>query len=546
MYYFEFLDLHIPLPDDNLSIVDHDNGCGLQRLNTHQVTAVKKSLRGRFTLIQGPPGTGKTITGVHIAYWFAAINRQNTPVDRTTQAEEIPDKAPPQVLYCGPSNKSVDVVAEYLMKIEGIKVLRVYGNAIEQEEFPIPNKIKPARPIASQEELRVPENLRRIALHLVIRDRETSPYAGELRRYERRFAAKKKKKKRVEETTVEEYLQLIKTAELWAIRSSSKGEYVQVVLCTCSTAGSKRMKDACNNVIQCIVDECGMCTEPETLIPIVSSKAQQVVLIGDHKQLQPIVLNYVARSLGLRTSMFERFSDYAFMLEEQYRMHPDICEFPSRHFYQGRLVTPESVINRDRGTRHRRKFIHFWPSHTDRDYVPLVFCNVVGEEEELVVTTEEGNQRSKSNVKEKDKVVEVVDKLVNTCGVRMDQIVVLSPYRAQCHIIREDLANRNLSNVPVISIVKSQGSECDFVIISLVRSLPNSQIDHEPDGGWLRQNLGFVTDEHQINVALTRAKRGLCIIGNKNLLEVCEMWSYLIQHYQNKSCFVESAGWPRI
>ena len=57
------------------------------------------------------------------------------------------------------------------------------------------------------------------------------------------------------------------------------------------------------------------------------------------------------------------------------------------------------------------------------------------------------------------------------------------------------------------------GSECDFVIISLVRSLPNSLIDHEPDGGWLRENLGFVTDEHQINVALTRAKRGLCIIG---------------------------------
>ena len=56
-------------------------------------------------------GTGKTITGVHIAYWFAEINRRNTPLKRTTPAEEIPDKAPPQVLYCGPSNKSVDVVA---------------------------------------------------------------------------------------------------------------------------------------------------------------------------------------------------------------------------------------------------------------------------------------------------------------------------------------------------------------------------------------------------------------------------------------------------
>jgi len=69
------------------------------------------------------------------------------------------------------------------------------------------------------------------------------------------------------------------------------------------------------------------------------------------------------------------------------------------------LVTPLSVINRDRETTLERRLISFWPSHSDTDYVPLVFCNVVGEEEELVVTTEEGNQRSKSNLVEKDKVV---------------------------------------------------------------------------------------------------------------------------------------------
>ena len=64
------------------------------------------------------------------------------------------------------------------------------------------------------------------------------------------------------------------------------------------------------------------------------------------------------------------------------------------------------------------------------------------------------------------------------------------------------------------------GSESDFVIISLVRSLPDSEIDHEPNGSWLRDKLGFVTDEHQMNVALTRAKRGLCIIGKINDLSI--------------------------
>ena len=92
------------------------------------------------------------------------------------------------------------------MKIQGIKILRVYGNFIEQKRFPIPNQIQPTRPIASEQELRVPENLKKIALHYVIRDKETSPYANELTRLERLFAAKKKKNKKVEEALVEEYL----------------------------------------------------------------------------------------------------------------------------------------------------------------------------------------------------------------------------------------------------------------------------------------------------------------------------------------------------
>ena len=94
------------------------------------------------------------------------------------------------------------------MRIEGIKILRVYGNFIEQKKFPIPNQIQPTRPIASEEELRVPKNLRSIALHHVIRNKNTSPYAKHLRRLERHFAAKKKKKKKVEEATVEEYLEV--------------------------------------------------------------------------------------------------------------------------------------------------------------------------------------------------------------------------------------------------------------------------------------------------------------------------------------------------
>ena len=93
-----------------------------------------------------------------------------------------------------------------------------------------------------------------------------------------------------------------------------------VILCTCAASASPRLTTGAN-VNQIMIDEGGMCMEPECLVPLVSFKdTSQVVLIGDHKQLQPIVFNTVARSLGLEKSLFERYKNRALMLTEQYRM----------------------------------------------------------------------------------------------------------------------------------------------------------------------------------------------------------------------------------
>jgi len=93
-----------------------------------------------------------------------------------------------------------------------------------------------------------------------------------------------------------------------------------VILCTCSASASQRLTIGAN-VNQIIIDECGMCMEPECFVPLVSfTDANQVVLIGDHKQLQPIVFNDIAKNLGLEKSLFERYKNCALMLTEQYRM----------------------------------------------------------------------------------------------------------------------------------------------------------------------------------------------------------------------------------
>lgn len=90
----------------------------------------------------------------------------------------------------------------------------------------------------------------------------------------------------------------------------------------------------------------------------------------------------------------------------------------------------------------------------------------------------------------------------------------------------------------------SQGGEWDYVIFSTARSLPEYRIEKYPTLGWCKQNLGFITDEHQINVALTRARRGLIIIGNKHLLSCDQVWKKLIYHYARNGCLTDVEHFP--
>lgn len=110
-------------------------------------------------------------------------------------------------------------------------------------------------------------------------------------------------------------LQEKKKAEQWAFQQN-----IDIILCTCTLAFSKRIKDEFKHGCQCIVDECGMCIESETLCAMLGSHATQVVLIGDHKQLQPVIKDKTAKDLKLGISMFERYSNKSQMLEIQYRM----------------------------------------------------------------------------------------------------------------------------------------------------------------------------------------------------------------------------------
>ncbi|NXN88799.1 HELZ2 Helicase, partial [Bombycilla garrulus] len=484
-----------------------------RKLNKSQNQAVLDALRKPFMLIQGPPGTGKTVVGTHIVYWFHKLNEESVEKDKTPCLDKEKDKKRKCILYCGPSNKSVDVVAEMLLKMKNLKPLRVYGEAIETMEFPYPGS---NRNISrkSLRDAKPKRELSEIILHHRIR-RAPSPFWQRICQ----FDARVRNGEEISEAETEEYKGWLSLGRSYQLA------HHDVILCTCSVSSANALEQL--NFKQIIIDECAMSTEPETLIPLVSHhRAEKVVLLGDHKQLRPVVNNEVCKSLGMETSLFERYQGQAWMLDTQYRMHKSICEFPSQEFYDRRLKTCPQLARKPSVLYHR-----------DNNCCPVIFGHVEGKEHSLMISTEEGNENSKANLEEVAHVVRIAKQLTLDGTIRPDSIAILSPYNAQVSEINQRLQREGIRGVTVCTIMKSQGSEWKYVILSTVRSCPRSEIDRKPTKSWQKKYLGFITDPNQMNVAITRAQEGLCIIGNRHLLECNPLWRRLLQHYhQHNSC----------
>uniref|UniRef100_UPI0037E7520A 3'-5' exoribonuclease HELZ2-like n=1 Tax=Semicossyphus pulcher TaxID=241346 RepID=UPI0037E7520A len=493
---------------------------GLPNLNTSQLRAVDKALKNTFTLIQGPPGTGKTVVGAYIVYYFFEMNSQNQwkSVDPKDDKKQV-------ILYCGPSNKSVDVVAEYLLRFgEELKPLRVYSHRVEMLDYPHPGgSLQFPRRTLRQE--RAKPELRNITLHHRMRE-DQNPSSRQIKAFDKRIKRACEKKDKTEELTdeeVKEYMQLLRDARKYELQRHN------IVLCTCTQSSSPGLTKTVS-ARQILIDESAMATEPQALIPLVCNKPEKIVLIGDHKQLQPVVRNEHVKKLGMAKSLFERFYNMpesrAVMLDTQYRMHRDICSFPSREYYEGKLKTgveqPSSVLRV--GDKTMR----------------IVFGDCKGKTASLVVNTAKGNENSKENKEERIRVIGIAEKLVKKAKIPQKDIVILSPYNAQVSEIRRELQKKNMGDILATTITKSQGSEWRYVIISTVCSLPSDEIESEPDGAWLSKHVGFVGFPNQINVGITRAKEGLCIIGNQELLSCSRAWRKLLDHYKYHSAVTEA------
>jgi hypothetical protein len=258
--------------------------------------------------------------------------------------------------------------------------------------------------------------------------------------------------------------------------------------------------------------------EAECLIPIVMG-TKQIILVGDHCQLPPVVMCKQASKAGLTQSLFERLvllGMRPIRLEVQYRMHPALSEFPSNMFYEGMLQNGVSDLERvyhgvDLG----------WPNPSR----PIFFWLSTGAEE---VGTSGTSYLNRSEAACVEKLVTMY--LKN--GIMPDQIGVITPYEGQRsflvnHMVRTGpLRSELYKEIEVASVDSFQGREKDFIIFSCVRS--NEM-----------QGIGFLKDPRRLNVALTRAKYGVVIIGNARLLAKNPLWNSLLTFFQERDCIVE-------
>ncbi|PLB36416.1 putative regulator of nonsense transcripts [Aspergillus candidus] len=254
-----------------------------------------------------------------------------------------------------------------------------------------------------------------------------------------------------------------------------------------------------------LIDESTQSAEPECMIPLVLG-CKQVVLVGDHQQLGPVIMNKKAAKAGLNQSLFERL----------YRMHPCLSEFPSNMFYEGSLQNGVTSID-----RLRRDVDFPWPIGDN----PMMFWSNLGNEEISASGTSYLNRTEATNV---EKIVTRFFK----AGVQPGSIGIITPYEGQrSYIVSSMQANgtfkkEHYKEIEVASVDAFQGREKDFIILSCVRSN-----DH--------QGIGFLSDPRRLNVALTRAKYGLAILGNPKVLSKHPLWNCLLQHFKERHCLVE-------
>ncbi|KAG2005956.1 RNA helicase, variant 2 [Coprinopsis cinerea AmutBmut pab1-1] len=313
----------------------------IHNLNSSQIRAMASMIGNRLSLVQGPPGTGKTKT-----------------IIETLKLLKLHFQVPHPILVCTYTNVAVDNLVEGLAAA-GVKPLRVgavgsvrpsllqHTLAAKLEAHPL---FSAHQDLVDQEE-KIKKELEE--MHAKVHSAETElkdkkegrASKAMIGRIANMMAAKSALERK--EAVVKGKKNTVKQAMLREVTSEA-----DVICSTCITSATYDLNVVDFPVV--FLDEASMATEPVSLIPLMKG-CQHLALIGDHRQLPPVILSKEAQRLGLGVSLFERLTKEgvvpSVMLDTQYRMHPDISNFPSNEFYLGTLrdgtVDEQGRVSRD-------------------------------------------------------------------------------------------------------------------------------------------------------------------------------------------------------
>jgi ATP-dependent RNA/DNA helicase IGHMBP2 len=441
-------------------------------LNIFQHAAVQQIVTAQhLAIVHGPPGTGKTTTLVQ------AINA-------------ILKTGEKQILVVAPSNTAVDLLSEKLTET-GLNVLRI-GNPARVSDRLLSLTLDGK--MANHPEMREVKKLKKLA----------AEFKNMAHKYKRSFGKAERDQRKA---LFDEAHRIMKDAgktEQYII--DDLVSKAQIITATLVGADHYTIKDLKFDTV--VIDEAGQALEPACWIPIL--KAKRIVLAGDHQQLPPTVKSAEAAKNGLTTTLLEKcvalYPQAVTLLEEQYRMNTQIMGFSSLKFYNNKLQANTLVTNQ----------------LLVPDDKPFTFVDTAG-----AGYDERQEGTSTANPDEAGFVLKHLELLLTNQFNKTNSpsVAIISPYKEQIRELKAQLADlpalqEYLDKIDVNTIDSFQGQERDVVYISLTRS--NSE-----------GVIGFLSDYRRMNVAMTRARKKLVMIGDSATLGQSIFYADLITYVEN-------------
>ncbi|KEO74484.1 AAA domain-containing protein [Anditalea andensis] len=463
--------------------IRNNSSVDVSYLNSSQNKAVNMvEDAGDVAVIHGPPGTGKTTTMI------AAIEQAIIYHS--------------QIMVCAPSNAAVDLMVEKLLDRD-IRTLRLGHPARVDDKMLSQTLDAKIVSHASYRELKKAK-------------KSAEEYRNMARKYKRNFGHEERMQRK----------QLFEMAGRMKEEAVQLEDYItydilqqsQVIATTLVGANHHVLRGKSFPVV--FIDEAGQGLEPATWIPIL--KAQKVVMAGDHCQLPPTVRSFEAGQLGLKETLFEKVIErqpqLSSLLSLQYRMPEIIMGFSNQAFYKGALRSAENT-----------KY------HLLDDGEPqMIFIDTAGSG---YLEHTEKDSLSTANYEEANFTMGFLENMLTGLGVeniivKKWGVGVISPYRAQVRRFKELALETSTfptltqleGQITIDTIDGFQGQERDIIVISLVRSNPKGEI-------------GFLSDTRRMNVALTRAKRKLVVIGDSATISHHPFYQSFLKYVENHSLY---------